>query len=411
MGPGRVVGRITDPGGVIDVEILLLNYDYPAFLSWFYDEHPGLEDASYQKQAEARRETLMSGAVFYAKRLRERGHEVHEIYPDNENMQFAWARDHGHDISQLDEDKSEKQRREGLKRVWQAISDTPLRHLRRLVYPFFGDNVLHPDWYFDVMEAQIEHYQPDVLYCRTLVDSEFIKRVRPHVGAVVGEIGTTIPDNENLDVYDLIFSLLPPVVEELEHRGVASEHVRRGFGQDILERLDDGDPDIQISFVGSLTSSHEQRIKLLERLCRETPIRIWGTGVESLDEDSPIHDHYQGAAWGIEMYRILSRSKVTVNSHIDIAGDYAANHRLFEATGVGTALVTDRKSNLPELFEPGEELLAYSSPTECVSQIKRLHEGPETRARLAEAGQQRTLGEHTYEARIDTIVDSMDEHC
>ena len=39
--------------------------------------------------------------------------------------------------------------------------------------------------------------------------------------------------------------------------------------------------------------------------------------------------------------------------------------RLFEATGVGTLLVTDWKKNLHEMFEPGKEVIVYHSPEEC----------------------------------------------
>lgn len=397
--------------GPTNMEILILNYDYPSFLSWFYHENPRLKDASYRDQLEARRETLMSGGVFYAKRLREMGHDVNEVYLENKFMQFAWAREHGLDIDELNEKNTTEQRRELLKRVWKPISNTPLRHTKRLVKPLMGNNVLKPDWYHDILEAQIRHYQPDVLYNRTITDSEFIERVDPYVDTVVGEIGTTIPDDQDLGTYDLILSILPRIVEELETRGIDSELIRRGFGTDVLDRLDDNHDDISVSFVGSLTPSHEQRIDLLESLCRQTPIRIWGTGVDNLDDDSPIHDRYQGDAWGIEMYDILNRSMVTVNSHIDVAGAYAANHRLFEATGVGTALVTDQKPNLHELFEPDEELLAYSSPQECASLVEAALEDESNRERLSSAGQRRTLSEHTYEHRMETIEGYLHTYC
>ena len=60
------------------------------------------------------------------------------------------------------------------------------------------------------------------------------------------------------------------------------------------------------------------------------------------------------------MYRVLARSKIALNRHIDVAEDHANNMRLYEATGVGTFLITDAKRNLSELFEPGEEVVTYA---------------------------------------------------
>ena len=73
--------------------------------------------------------------------------------------------------------------------------------------------------------------------------------------------------------------------------------------------------------------------------------------------------------------------------------------RLYEATGVGTCLLTDWKPNLHELFEPDKEVVAYQSPEECVEKIKWLLEHPEERERIAQAGQARTLQKHTFAQR------------
>jgi hypothetical protein len=48
---------------------------------------------------------------------------------------------------------------------------------------------------------------------------------------------------------------------------------------------------------------------------------------------------------------------VALNRHIAAAEGHANNMRLYEATGVGTCLLTDRGSNLGELFEVGREVI------------------------------------------------------
>jgi spore maturation protein CgeB len=110
------------------------------------------------------------------------------------------------------------------------------------------------------------------------------------------------------------------------------------------------------------------------------------------------------------MYEIISQSKITLNNHIDDAKNEAANMRLFEATGVGTCLLTDWKENLHELFEPDREVVTYKSVEECIEKVKWLLDHPQEREAIAKAGQARTLKDHTFAQRaiqLDEIIRKM----
>jgi spore maturation protein CgeB len=71
------------------------------------------------------------------------------------------------------------------------------------------------------------------------------------------------------------------------------------------------------------------------------------------------------------MYQALRRSLITLNSQINMVGRQAGIARLFEATGVGTFLLTDFKDNLQTLFEPNREVVAWRSVNERLSMIDR----------------------------------------
>ena len=77
---------------------------------------------------------------------------------------------------------------------------------------------------------------------------------------------------------------------------------------------------------------------------------------------------------------------------------------LFEATGVGTLLITDWKANLHEMFEPGKEVVSYRSAEECAEVIQYYLEHDEEREAISRAGQQRTLRDHTYYRRMQELV-------
>jgi spore maturation protein CgeB len=84
-----------------------------------------------------------------------------------------------------------------------------------------------------------------------------------------------------------------------------------------------------------------------------------------------------------------------LNSHLDGTGDWATNQRLFEVTGCGVALLTDRKSNLGELFDIDRECVAYDSAEDCVEKARWLADHPAERAAIAARGQRRTLTDHS----------------
>lgn len=84
--------------------------------------------------------------------------------------------------------------------------------------------------------------------------------------------------------------------------------------------------------------------------------------------------------------------------------------RLFEATGVGSCLLTDAKENLPSLFEPDYEVVTYASSEECIEKAKWLLENPEKREMIAQAGQKRTLSHHTFEKRAISLTALLDKY-
>jgi len=109
--------------------------------------------------------------------------------------------------------------------------------------------------------------------------------------------------------------------------------------------------------------------------------------------------------FGLEMYQALKDSRITLNIHADSSPTHASNMRLFEATGVGSCLVTDWKENISGLFEPGRELITYKSAGECIEKIKWLLKHPAEREAIARAGQARTLKDHTYARRGKQFIE------
>lgn len=391
------------------MRFLILNVNYDWFLQWLYAMHPGLGNRSYEEQVRTVSEAFFIWSYSYSSNLRNLGYEAWEIQVNNEWMQKAWAREYGKEIK---EPKLVQQRSQDvLRQALQLAGRSPLRYLKPILRPIIPALDSHQMWFYDILTSQIKHYKPDVLINQAMVavSSDFLRQMKSNVRLLVGQIASPFPEGIDFSCYDLVISSLPNIVEYFNKLGIPSELHRLGFEPKVLEKLKDTSmEEIPVSFVGNMfvgNMFHGSRIRLLEYLCKHLDIGVWGIGIDKLPKDSPIRQCYRGTAWAIEMYQILHNSKITLNHHIDIAGSYANNLRLYEATGVGTMLITDWKENLHEIFEPGKEVVAYRTPDECAELIRYYlnHEGE--RKAIARAGQERTLREHTYYQRMQELAD------
>jgi spore maturation protein CgeB len=366
------------------VTFLILNVDYPEFLQWHYGRHPGLGEKSYDEQLTLRDHSLFGDPYACASNLRKLGHEAFDIHANNEFMQKTWAREHGLTV---------------------ADSQWKFR-LRRGMVPWVSR--IPRAWFYAVLAAQIKYYKPDVLLNQAVdnISGAFLREVKSHVRLVVGQhAASPLSAAEDLKAYDLMISSFPPTVEYFRTKGIPAELSRLGFEPRVLSSVAGDTGTFDVTFIGSFSRIHSTRIDWLERLCLKLPqLRVWAPGIDHLPPDSPIRRHYAGAAWGRDMYNVLHASKITLNHHGDIA-PYANNSRLYEATGVGTLLVTDWKENLHEMFDPGREVVTYRSPEECAERVEYYLGHAGEREAIARAGQQRTLRDHTYYQRMQELVD------
>ncbi|HEU4931214.1 MAG TPA: glycosyltransferase, partial [Pyrinomonadaceae bacterium] len=254
--------------------------------------------------------------------------------------------------------------------------------------------------------------KPDVIFiCDVLyLPTHFHQTLKESTKLLVGEMAYPIPPGLDLSPFDLVISAAPHFVERLRKAGTRSELLRLGFEETILKRLEPQPQNAELAFIGSVGQDHKQRLALLEELCRKVPVSFWGAGANSLPPESPLRGRVNPPLWGYDMYRQLQRSKIALNIHIDMAEQYAANMRLYEATGVGTMLLTDWKTNLHELFEIGKEVVAYRSTEECVELVNYYLAHDSEREAIAKAGQQRTLSEHSYYHRMQELTEILDRY-
>ncbi len=390
------------------MKFLIISADYPLYRHWLYQRHPGLENRPYQEQSAVRRKSPFGIGEYYAQNLRDQGHQAWNLYVGNEYMQKAWAVEHDLYVEQ---NASSQALLENLLGVWRRVSHTPAYYLKSILRPLYRALERSQAWKYPILAEQISYYRPDVLINLVMdfVSNDFLEAYKPKLEYLVGQIAWLSTDqNHNYRAYDLVLSSLPKTIAWFQSQGIPARKLRLGFEPQILSQIDRQGKPILLSFVGSLFSMHQERIELLEKISRRFDLGIWGPEAD-FSANPQIRRAYRGTAWGVEMFNILCQSQITINHHIDIGGNYANNMRLYEATGVGTMLLTDWKENLDELFEIGAEVVAYHDVEECIDLLDYYLEHHEERDKIAHAGQQRTLAEHTYKHRVEEILAIINE--
>ncbi|CCQ91484.1 hypothetical protein NITGR_710006 [Nitrospina gracilis 3/211] len=142
-----------------------------------------------------------------------------------------------------------------------------------------------------------------------------------------------------------------------------------------------------VGFVGSILPNLPRRKQLLDKLREHFDIHIDRQFMEKMAE-------------------IFSRSRLVFNNAVrdDL------NMRVFEALCSGSLLVTDeaKGSGLTDLFENGKHLVIYRDDS-IVNTVRHYLDNPEEAERIAEAGRQEVLARHTYDHRVQTLLEHVRE--
>jgi spore maturation protein CgeB len=348
------------------MRILIVDTCYPAFLRAHYDARPELRELGYDEQWRALMETCFGTFDAYSHHLAPLGHEAHEVVANCEPLQRAWAEEHGAG----------------------------------------GDEE-------SILLAQIRAFEPDVVYVQNLhyPSEQALAAFHELARLVVGQIASEPPSPERLRRFDLLLTSFPHFVQRFRELGIDSEYFRIGFDPRVAERLDREAPELRYGavFVGALNRTQHRRANaLLARAARRAPIDFWGYGARGWPPWSPVKRRHHGEAWGLDMYRVLRGSRIALNRHIGVSGEYANNMRLYEATGAGTMLLTDAKSNLGELFVLGKEVVTYTTADELADRVLHYLAHEDERQAIATAGHERTLREHGYDRRMIELAEMLE---
>jgi spore maturation protein CgeB len=144
-----------------------------------------------------------------------------------------------------------------------------------------------------------------------------------------------------------------------------------------------------VSFVGRAFGSRSSQVKEIK--ANGIDIKCFGHGWDS------------GAISDDEMYKIMRESFISVN-FANCRGGNQIKARTFEIPGSGGFLLTEYTPGLEMFYEIGKEIDVFHDTKELVEKINFYLRNPELRDAIAIKGFERTIRDHSYEKRVEDIL-------
>jgi spore maturation protein CgeB len=145
-----------------------------------------------------------------------------------------------------------------------------------------------------------------------------------------------------------------------------------------------------VTFVGAAHGDRRRRIESLAE--RGIDVECFG------------HGWRRGAVAVEEISEIMHDSVISLN-FANSRGENQIKARTFEVPGAGGFLLTGDARGLDRYYRPGREVVIYSDLDDLAAKIRYFLSHSAERDAIARAGYERTLAEHTYEQRLQQVLD------
>lgn len=402
--------------------LVKINHYFTDYLEDYYRRNPHMASEPYAVQYEQLMADAFYWADFMSRGLQKLGVNAQEIVGNAAPLQASWAREHGLSCAGA-----------------------------------------------QLVLAQLEQMKPDVVfvYDTKIYNGKFIEAIRERVTSVRAVIGwCSYPYSrallEAFRPFDLMLTCAPEYVAQFREHNLPMYYLPHAFEASLVSRLDNATAATgsDVFFSGGLINTpgyHGTRRRILSRLVdsnlslelravlpRESAAKYvakkcaysLGKMLQTVQlgdlagrlpgvreaitwpspPSRPRHTRKLALAsspplYGLAMLRALHKARIGLNIHCDIAANHATSLRLFETAGCGACLLTEHRANLSDFFEPGKEVVTYTSVEDCLEKIAWLLKHPEQRLAIAKAGQRRTLAEHNFSLRAETLHGLIMRHC
>jgi spore maturation protein CgeB len=402
------------------LKIAFLTSIYPAHAEKIYRDNPSLKNKSSDEQMEFIRWHALSSYVRWTELLEERGFKITGFNHNLPEVALAWAKE-----NQFEHKSNDNIHEIGLEKI----------------------NRFKPDFIFS--------FSP-----QTYLKNNFLHELIGSLSKkpkLIAWYGANCGDEEIFRYFDLTLSNSKHLVNSLRKKAIKSDFLQHAFDPIILDKIKIPEERLnRVAFFGNLdvsTNDFRERTKLLEEVSKKTSLLdVYGLHKAPSSKESTKYSllklrqnisasisqivpskkiiywsdkqnlppspwqlgkkfcsRLKPPRYGQEMLQNLSSYLIALNYHNKHTGDFACNMRLFEATGVGCALITDHKSDLYEYFEHEAEILIFKSKEELLSCVKELSNNPNLAQSLAVKAQAKSLSVFNTQNQIDKLAEILNQ--
>jgi len=253
-----------------------------------------------------------------------------------------------------------------------------------------------------------------VLKGETIYPSTLSRIRQRHKGLIINWMGDEPRNFANIrnafPHYDIVFLIDRGWVEAVQQLGYRSVHLPYGCDPEVHRKVTLTEAErlwfnSDVCYVGR---RDEREGWLAQLISNSHTIKIWGYGWDKTPL-STLRPHIAGSALNEEeMVKAFNAAKIVLNLQPTqtITG---VNYKIFEIAGCGAFQLTDFKPEVPEMYEPGKEIVCFRSLDELRELIERYLRDERERRRIAEAAQKRAYSDHTLEKRARKLLEVVNE--
>jgi len=263
---------------------------------------------------------------------------------------------------------------------------------------------------------------PDfILHTKDELPADVFQELRKHAKVIQWYPDPVIPDwlIPYVKASDIFFTMSEGLVEEFRKYNPNVFWLTQAFEPAFFELKMITDEDVkfyssEVTFVGNLGSKDQylsRRCDLEKVIDAGYKLKWWGPKIPRKFSTIPLLFGRLGRAyggrfvWGEEYAKLARLSKIFLafDSMPHIRKSMSA--RMYTAVGCGAFYLCRYVDGMEEVLEPGKEIAVFRSEHEMMDMIGRYLKNDAERKRIAEAGKNRVLREHTYEVRARQMME------
>lgn len=287
-----------------------------------------------------------------------------------------------------------------------------------VLYKNRGTKAAYQLWILRRLERACLTWRPDLVLVIKggPVTAGLVRRVRARLGT---RFLNVFPDNplwmlpvETIEAYDVFFTKERYAMRSLQQAGLRNLHYLPLYCVPALHHPVAPTPEeaqrwgAPVSFVGNRYAYRERFVRELV----DRPLRVWGAGWAGA-EDPAVRAVAGPPVYGRDKLLVYAASTLSLNHHHPLNDIAGVNTRTFELAAAGACQVVDLKEDLPALFKPGEEIVAYRDLGELRRQLDHYLAHPDEARALGANARRRALAEHTLRHRLEEMLAVLHERC